>query len=110
MEPTSKVQLSFEADQALDEMFQATNENFLSGRVKKAQLLSWIILYFHKAQFKKSLKKIRDDHFDKIAHLRSLIKKMEEAKKNGKEISVNPQVPSKAKNKPRGQVTEEDAP
>lgn len=88
MESIPKIHLSTEADQVLEEMVRLTNENFLSGRVKKTQLLSWIVLDFHKAQFQKRLEKIRADHFDKIAHLRSVIKNLEEAKRQGKEIRV----------------------
>ena len=83
-----KIHLSTEADDVLEEMVKLTNEDFSSGRVKKSQLLSWIIIDFKKAQFQKRLAKIRDDHFDKIAHLKSVIKDMEAAKREGKNIEL----------------------
>jgi type IV secretory pathway VirD2 relaxase len=87
MEQLQKVSIAPDAEQALEEMFQLANKDFKSGKVTKANLVSWLILNFHKSHFKKSLKKIRDDHFDQIAHLKSVVKDMEEAKKSGRSVA-----------------------
>ena len=98
MEQIPKIHLSNQADKALDEMLTLTNKDFSSGRVKKTQLLSWIILDFYANRFAASVKKIRADHFDKITHLRSIIKEIEAAKKQGKQIQMEPLLsPLKAK-------------
>ena len=98
MEQIPKIHLSNQADDALDEMLTLTNKDFTSGRVRKTQLLSWIILDFYASRFAASLKKIRADHFDKIAHLRSVIREMEAAKKQGKQLHMEPLLsPLKAK-------------
>lgn len=78
-----KVQLSLEADQVLTDMKNETNEGFNDGHVTKNELLSWIVLEFQKAHFKKSLPKIRDDHFDEVIHLQQRIAKIKEARKKG---------------------------
>lgn len=101
MEQIPKIHLSTQADEALDEMLTLTNKDFTSGRVKKTQLLSWIILDFYANRFAASLKKIRADHFDKIAHLRSIIKEIEAAKKQGKQLHMEALLsPLKAKPAP----------
>ncbi len=98
MEQIPKIHLSTQADQALDEMLTLSNKDFTSGRVRKTQLLSWIILDFYANHFNANLKKIRADHFDQIAHLRSVIREMEAAKKQGKQIQMEPLLsPLKAK-------------
>jgi hypothetical protein len=88
MEQLPKIQLSPLAEQSLDEMWKLTNEGFLSGRVTKPQLVAWIILDFRSKRFAATMKKIRDDHFDELAHLRSLVKQAEEAKRQGREGEV----------------------
>ena len=99
MKQQQKIGIASDAEQALEEMFKLANHDFKSGRVTRPSLVSWIILNFHKAHFKKSLKKIRDDHFDQIAHLKSVVKEMEEAKKTGRampSVSLGKEVLPKA--------------
>jgi hypothetical protein len=81
MDQLPKIIITPKADQALDEMLKIVNDDFSSGRVKKTQLASWIVLHFKAKTFTKQLKKIRVDHFDKLAHLKSIVKQMEEAKR-----------------------------
>ena len=88
MEASTKIQLSSQAEQAVEEMWKLINEGFLSGRVTKRQLVAWIILDFQNKRFAASMKKIRDDHFDELAHLRSLVKQAEEAKRQGRDGDV----------------------
>jgi hypothetical protein len=49
--------------------------------VKKTQLASWIIINFHQKFFSKQIGSIRADHFDEIAHLKAVVRQMEEAKR-----------------------------
>lgn len=87
MEP--KIVISTIADQQLEEMLKAVNEGFGSGRVKKVQLASWIINYFRQGVFSKQIAKIRADHFDEIAHLKTVVKQMEEAKKTDDTLELD---------------------
>jgi hypothetical protein len=81
MEQMPKVVITTDADQSLEAMLKEVNEGFTSGRVKKTQLASWIIHHFRKKVFGKQIEKIRADHFDQIAHLKAVIKQIEEAKR-----------------------------
>ncbi len=88
MEPLPKIVVTLEADQALDQMLTIVNQDSSSGRVKKAQFATWIILHFHAKAFSKLVTKIRADHFDEIAHLRSVITKLEEARRSNQELKL----------------------
>lgn len=88
MEQLPKIVVTTEADQAMDQMMTAVNLDSSSGRVKKAQLATWIILYFHAKAFSKLIRKIRADHFDEVAHLRSVISQIEEARRSNQELKL----------------------
>ena len=88
MEPTPKIVISADADQELDAMLKETNDGFTSGRVKKAQLASWIITCFRKNQFQKQVEQIRADHFDEVAHLQAIIKQVRAAKKSATKLEL----------------------
>lgn len=81
MEQMPKIVITTDADQSLEAMLKEVNEGFASGRVKKTQLASWIIRHFRQKVFGKQIEKIRADHFDQIAHLKAVIKQIEEAKR-----------------------------
>ncbi len=89
MEGSQKIVISSHADQRLESMLKMVNEDFQSGRVKKAELTSWIICEFETKHFSKSIDKIREDHFDEVAHLKSILKQVELAKKSDQEIDVD---------------------
>lgn len=84
-----KILITTEADQCLEQMLKKVNDGFDSGRVKKTQLASWIMLEFYKQSFIRQMKKIRADHFDKIAHLKAIVKQMEAAKKTDVNLELN---------------------
>jgi hypothetical protein len=67
------------------------------GRVSKNELLSWIVSEFRKAHFKKSLAKIRDDHFDEVLHLEAKIEELKAAKKSGLVIAPDRKADTKRK-------------
>lgn len=81
MEQQPKILVNAKADQSLETMLAEVNDGFQSGRVKKMQLASWIILHFHQKLFRKQIESIRSDHFDQIAHLKAVVRRMEEAKR-----------------------------
>ena len=89
MESTPKVNLTQRADDALDKMLQAINQDFTSGRVQKFQLVSWIVLNFEKTFSKKVIERVRLEHFDKVAHVRSILRQMEEARKADTELELD---------------------
>ena len=84
-----KVLITTEADECLDKMLKETNADFESGRVKKTELLSWIITRFYSDSFAKQVKTIRADHFDEVAHLKAIIKQVEAAKKNDEKLELD---------------------
>lgn len=89
METFAKAVLTSEADRDLVSMVKETNNGFSSGRVTKNQLLSWIVRSFRRKHFDKEMEQIRAEHFDKIAHLNSVIKAIKEAAANGQEIEMD---------------------
>jgi hypothetical protein len=113
MEQVPKIVISNDADQQLETMLMEVNDGFASGRVKKAQLASWVISYFHAEHFAKQVEKIRADHFDEIAHLEAVVKQMKEAKKNDASVELDKLLsPLRGHRKPKSVVqdTSRDVP
>ncbi len=77
-----KITIRQKADENLSRMVQEVNSGFAGGRVNKTDLVSWIITHFHNNGFASSIKAIRDDHFDQIAYLKSVIKTARLAKRS----------------------------
>lgn len=82
-EKMDKVLISINADADLEQMTREINEGYTGGRVSKAQLLTWLVVYFRKNFFRECIDGIRIAHFDKLAHLKSVVKNLEQAKKSG---------------------------
>ena len=89
MEPSPKITVTKEADLALDKMIKTINDKFTSGKVQKFQLASSIILGFAATLNAKTIERIRAEHFDKVAHVRSILKQLEEAEKTKQEIELD---------------------
>ncbi len=89
MEPTSKVTITQKANELLDELLLTVNDGFMSGRIEKFQLASWLILNFKDHKSAKFISQIRAAHFDKKAHMRSVLLQMEEAEKKNEEIKLD---------------------
>lgn len=89
METFAKANLTGEADRDLASMVQETNDGFSSGKVTKNQLLSWIVQSFRRKHFEKEKEQIRAEHFDKIAHLTSVIKAIKEAEAKGESVEID---------------------
>ncbi len=79
----AKLNASSAADEALDRMLIRVNEGFAGGKVTKTQLTSWIILGFEKSYIEKSLLSIREDHFDEVSYLESVVATLKRSKKEG---------------------------
>ena len=111
MEQTPKIVISVSADQCLNEMLKQVNDGFTSGRVKKTQLASWIINHFRQTSFDKQIEKIRYEHFDQIAHLKSIVRQMEEAKRTDGNLELekllSPLKPGGRRSKPTPVNTDE---
>lgn len=84
-----KILITEEADKHLEQMLQEVNQDFSSGRVKKTQLASWILTTFFEKSFAKQIKKIQAAHFDRIAHLKSLVKKLESSDSDDADIELS---------------------
>ena len=74
---------SLELEQAMDRMVAAVNEGFSGGKVSKHDLVSWAVLYFEKNCFQECIERIRQDHFDQVAYLESVLKQAKQARKSG---------------------------
>ena len=79
----AKLTAAIEVDTALDRMVQASNDGFSGGRVTKHDLVTWAIMYFEKHRFQECIEKIRQDHFDQVAYLDSVLKEAKKARRAG---------------------------
>jgi hypothetical protein len=82
-EKQDKVQITLLADQDLEQMAREINHGFTGGRVNKVQLLSWLVSNFRLHHFRAALPAIRSHHFDELAHLKSVVKELEQARRDG---------------------------
>lgn len=83
----AKIVITVAADQDLEEMKNIVNEDKAS-RVTKTELASWIVSFFKSAYFSKHLQTIRGDHFDEIAHMEEVVKRMKAARSAGGSVEV----------------------
>jgi hypothetical protein len=74
---------SIEAEAALDRMVRAANDGFSGGRVTRHDLVSWMFHYFEKQCFQGCIERIRQDHFDQVAYLESVLKQAKQARRSG---------------------------
>lgn len=79
----AKVTISSLADNALNRMLTEVNNNFTGGRITKHQLLSWFITSQDGAPFQRAIEKVQREHFDHVAHLENLLKRIKKARRQG---------------------------
>ncbi len=79
----AKITGSVEMEQALDRMVKAVNDGFSGGRVTRHDLVSWTVLYFEQECFQTCIEQLRQDHFDQVAHLESVLRLAKEARRSG---------------------------
>lgn len=89
MDKLATAHLTTEADHELVQMVRECNDGFTSGKVTKTQMLSWIVRNFRRKHSEKEMEQIRADHFDKIAHLTSVIKAIKAAEAQGQKIEID---------------------
>jgi hypothetical protein len=82
----SKIAVSMIADEALSKALEGINHGFDGGRVTKTDLASWFLIRGAEALQTDSIEEIRKAHFNQIAYLESLTKKM---RSSGRE-SIDP--------------------
>lgn len=80
---TTKITVTKQAEQMLDEMLTKANDGFSGGELSRQDLASWIIRYFHGEAFGQCAEQIRTDHFDQLAHLEALLRQAKQARKAG---------------------------
>jgi Fe-S cluster assembly ATPase SufC len=77
---------SVELEKAMDRMMATVNDGFSGGRVSRHDLVSWVVLYFEKSCFQECVDNIRQDHFDQVAYLESVLKQAKQARKAGTDV------------------------
>ena len=77
---------TIELEQSMDRMVATVNEGFSGGKVSRHDLVSWAVLYFEKSCFQECLEEIRQDHFDQVAYLESVLKQAKQARKAGSNV------------------------
>ena len=77
---------SLELEKAMDRMVATVNDGFSGGRVSRHDLVSWVVLYFEKNYFQECLENIRQDHFDQVAYLESVLRQAKQARKAGADV------------------------
>lgn len=78
-----KVPVTSEAEESLFRMLKSVNEGFSGGKVSKAELFSWLILYFEKHGFEEAIPEIRRVYFDRVAYLASVLNELRRAERDG---------------------------
>jgi glutaredoxin 2 len=76
----AKVTMSPKAEGLLNEMVTKTNDGFTGGKVTKHDLLSWVVTHFAENYFERNRERIQADHFDRLAHLDNLVKRIKKAR------------------------------
>ena len=80
------IKISEEADQAVEKMLETVNKGYLGGRVNRPDLITWVLIEFQKKHLSNSIEAIREQSFDQVRYLESVVKLMKESRKNGKEM------------------------
>lgn len=81
----AKVTMSLKAEDLLNQMVTKSNEGFSGGKVTKHDLLSWIVSSFAENYFERNRERIQADHFDRLAHLDNLVKRIKKSRHQGTE-------------------------
>jgi hypothetical protein len=82
-EKLAKLAVSPDADKALDRMLARVNSGYTAGRLKKPQLLSWLIANFEKQTFESAIDDIRKAFFDEMAYLEFVVRELKKSKRLG---------------------------
>lgn len=79
----TSIRITKNAEESIIRMLEKVNSGFKGGQVKRGDLLTWIVQEFEKAYLESSIERVRQDHFDQVAYLESVLEEIKSAKKNG---------------------------
>jgi hypothetical protein len=74
--PLAKIAITQAADSALSQALEEVNEGFEGGRITKTELASWLISRAAGAIDHGAREEIRHAHFNQVAYLESLVRKL----------------------------------
>lgn len=77
----AKTAITYQANTALTKMLEILNKDSIT-KIKKQDLLSWLIQTYEKNYFQKQTKKIRKETQKPLSYAKSLIKELEKTNKN----------------------------
>lgn len=75
----SKITITSSSDQELGKALERVNQDFEGGRVTKTDLASWLISRGAITLDTTAVEEIRQAHFNQVAYLRALLKKLKAA-------------------------------
>lgn len=102
-----KITISKESEQKLMGLLKNVNDGFVSGRVNRQDLASWILVHFCSDCNETQIESIRADHFDEIMMFESILKKSKETGVLPPEFQalLKQQVGTTGRSKPRKALT-----
>ncbi len=77
------IRISISAAEALRRMTNRVNEGFTGGRINRSELMSWTLIQFESKYLPECLERLREDHFDPVSYLESMVSQAKTAKANG---------------------------
>ena len=83
---TKHIKISEEAIQAVEKMLQTVNEGYLGGRVNRSDLVSQVLVEYEKKYLSESIESIRQQSFDQLHYLETMVKLLKESRKTGQEV------------------------
>lgn len=78
----AKVAINKQADEKVDTALVHINDGFEGGRVSKTDLMSWVLIRAIDSLDQTTINEIRRDHFNQVAYLDGLVKRLKGAQRN----------------------------
>ncbi len=75
-----KISLTKESSDSLKTMLESLNKN-IKAKIKKTDLLSWIILNYQKKHFSNNMKKIQTETQNPIDYTKAILKELQKSKR-----------------------------
>jgi hypothetical protein len=85
-EEVVKITITKEAEAQLMRVMDRVNDGFEAGRINRQELVSWAVLQFAQECNADVIRAIRQDHFDEVAFLESILRQGKETGKLPQEI------------------------
>lgn len=86
LEEVVKITMSKEAETQLTRVMERVNDGFEAGRINRQELASWAVLRFAQECNADVIRSIRQEHFDEVAFLESVLRRGKETGKLPQEI------------------------